>query len=117
MKFFQKNKNQKDLQMSEIVPVQNVEFNTEADGTITLLKPKFSSKFSQKYIIPRMKYPHYYVHLDEVGSTTWLAIDGKRNALEIGEHIKDQLGDKIEPLYERLGMFLAKLKNEKFIKW
>ncbi|MBN2281714.1 MAG: PqqD family protein [Candidatus Marinimicrobia bacterium] len=119
MKLFKKQKNRpaEALKMSEIVPVCTVKFNVEEDGTVTLLQPKFSSKFSKKYIIPRMKHPYYFIHLDEMGSAVWKRIDGKSTALEIGGKIKEELGEKIEPVFERLGFFLAKLKNEKFIKW
>jgi hypothetical protein len=117
MNFFKKKTPQKETHMADIVPVRNVEYKHEEDNTITLLKPKFSGKFGMKYITPRMKYPHYHIHLDAIGSTVWKAIDGKLTALEIGEKIKNQMGEKIEPVYERLGMFLAKMKNENFIKW
>lgn len=117
MKIFRKKKKKENLEMSKVVPSHNVEFNREEDGTITLLKPKFTSKFSQKFIIPKMKYPYYQIHLDEIGTAVWNSIDGKTDALRIGEKIREELGEKIEPVYERLGMFLAKLKNENFIKW
>lgn len=117
MKRIRKKKNENNLDMNTIIPVQNVNFEIEVDNTVTLLKPKFTSNFSIKYIIPRMKYPYYKIHLDEVGTTVWNAIDGSLTAVEIGEKIKEELGEKIEPVFERLGLFLAKLKNEKFIEW
>ena len=103
--------------MAKIIPVHNVDFEETEDGKVVLLKPKFSSNFSKKYIIPRMKYPYFKINLDETGTAVWKAIDGNHTAVEIGEKLKDKLGDKIEPVYERLGMFLATLKNEKFIEW
>ena len=119
MKLFkgQKETTQPNLDMRTIVPVHNTEYEIDESGNVTILKPKFTSPFSQKYIIPRMKYPYYMIHLDEVGTTVWNSIDGVRTAVEVGEKLQEELGDKIEPVYERLGMFLAKMKNEKFIKW
>ena len=119
MKLFNRKKEtpQTNLDMRTIVPIHDVKFEVEESGNVTLLKPKFTSQFSQKYIIPKMKYPYYMVHLDEIGTTVWNTIDGQRTAIEIGEILKEKLGKKIEPVYERLGMFMAKMKNEKFIKW
>jgi hypothetical protein len=42
-------------------------------------------------------------------------IDGKRDALEIAEMLEKELGADIQPVYERLGIFLRMLKNNKFI--
>jgi hypothetical protein len=117
MSLFSKKKPSENLDMKVVIPKQNVTFEIEEDNTVTLLKPKFTSDFSLKYIVPRMKYPYYKIHLDEIGTAVWNAIDGKRTAYDIGEMLNEKLGDKIEPVYERLGFFLAKMKNEKFIEW
>jgi hypothetical protein len=119
MKLFKwkKEPSQPNLDMRTIVPVHNVEYEVEESGNVTILKPKFTSKFSQKYITPRMKYPYYMIHLDEIGTTVWNCINGERTAVEIGDKLHEDLGEKIEPVFERLGMFLAKMKNENFIKW
>ncbi|MFP4547591.1 MAG: PqqD family protein [Fidelibacterota bacterium] len=119
MKLFKRNKqkNKTELDMTKIIPVRNVKHEQDENGKIVLLKPKFSSNFSRKHIIPRMKYPYYKIHLDETGTEVWKAINGNNTAVEIGEYLEEKLGKKIEPVYERLGMFLATLKNEEFITW
>ncbi len=119
MNFFnnKKENNETHLDMNNIIPQQFAKFEKEENDNITLLKPKFNSNFSLKYIIPRMKHPYYSIHLDEIGTAVWNSIDGKRNAVEIGEKLKGELGDRIEPVFERLGLFLATLKQQKFIKW
>jgi len=119
MKLFRQKKEASptNLDMRTIIPVHNTEYEIEESGNVNIMKPKFTSQFSQKYIIPRMKYPYYVIHLDEIGTTVWKSIDGVKTAVEIGDKLHEELGDKIEPVFERLGMFLAKMKNEKFIKW
>ncbi len=119
MKFFRK-KNPKDkpgLEMSRIIPEQKANYELDESNNVVLLKPKFTSRFSQKFIIPKMKDPYYHIHLDKKGTAVWELIDGKRTAIEIGEELKEILGQEIEPIYDRLGMFLAQLKNEEFITW
>ena len=58
-----------------------------------------------------------YVHLDEIGSKVWPLIDGETTVFEIGTLLKEELGDTIEPLYERLSMYFNSLDNCKFITW
>lgn len=53
--------------------------------------------------------------LDELGSTVWKAIDGKRNIYEIGEVVRAKFGDNCEPLYERLIMFVRYLNRRGWI--
>lgn len=53
--------------------------------------------------------------LDELGSTVWKAIDGKRNVYEIGQVVKAKFGDKCEPVYERLIMFIRYLNRRGWI--
>lgn len=119
MRLFKRNKQKKktELDMTKIIPVRNVKHEEDEAGKIVLLKPKFTSNFSKKHIIPRMKYPYYKIHLDETGTEVWKAINGHNTAVEIGEELQKKLGEKIEPVYQRLGMFLATLRNENFITW
>lgn len=56
------------------------------------------------------------VDLDEIGSVVWNAIDGENNIFEISKIIKEELGEKIEPLNERLITYMNILKNNDFIK-
>ncbi|WDV46001.1 PqqD family protein [Clostridiaceae bacterium M8S5] len=55
------------------------------------------------------------IDLDELGTTVWIAIDGKKTIEEIGKIVKKKFGDKAEPLYERLGTYINILRNNKFI--
>ena len=58
-----------------------------------------------------------YIHLDEIGSKVWPLIDGEKTVFEIGALLKDELGDRIEPVYERLSMYFNSLDNCKCITW
>jgi coenzyme PQQ synthesis protein D (PqqD) len=58
----------------------------------------------------------YKVDLDRIGSFIWNRIDGKRNLYDIGQLLKVEFGEDIEPLYERLIQYINILKNNKFIK-
>lgn len=55
------------------------------------------------------------IDLDEIGSYVWSSIDGSRNIFKISKLLKDNLGDKVEPINERLITFIKILKNNNFI--
>jgi len=52
---------------------------------------------------------------DDLGSTVWKAIDGKRNIYEIGEIIKAKFGESCDPVYERLIMYVRYLNRRGWI--
>ncbi len=103
--------------MDRLIPRRLVSYECGEDGRVILLKPKFRLAVFQKYLMPRMKRPYFRVYLDEIGSCVWNYIDGQRNALEITRQLQAELGDKIEPVYERFGLFLRQLKTAGFISY
>ena len=66
-----------------MIPVRNVQENIQEDSTVTLVVPKFKSKWMQKWLIPEKRSKHIRVHLDATGSKVWHLIDGVRNTYEI----------------------------------
>jgi len=117
--FKRKNKTGGDqnLKMEAVVPRPVAKYQLDQNNHVILLKPKFRSAFLQKYLLPHMKHAYFKIHLDEIGTAVWHQIDGKKNALEIAHHLEAELGDKIQPVYQRLGIFLATMKREKFIDY
>jgi len=55
------------------------------------------------------------IKFDDLGSTVWKAIDGKRNLYEIGEIVKTKFGASSEPVYERLIMYIRYLNRRGWI--
>lgn len=78
-------------------------------GKVTLLLPKFTNKFSVKFLVPFIKSPDIKIKFDELGSASWLAIDGVKNVREIADELTAKFGDKIQPAHERLTKFLTGL--------
>jgi len=68
-----------------------------------------------KHILPRFKSPHYKIQLDDIGSLIWSLCDGRKTVKEISRKLREKFGDKVEPLYERLGTFFQNLEKNKFI--
>lgn len=57
------------------------------------------------------------LELDKIGSEVWQLIDGKRSVYEIGQEMRQSLGDQCEPLYDRLVRFLGYLNRKGWTKF
>jgi hypothetical protein len=55
------------------------------------------------------------LNLDELGSASWLFMDGKRTVAKISELLLEKFGNKIDPVYERLTKFLTGLYEQRLI--
>ncbi|MDZ7725125.1 MAG: PqqD family protein [candidate division KSB1 bacterium] len=109
-----KDKSEQEKNVMTMVPAYNTEFEY-ADDKVVLLEPKLKSKFLKKHLLPRMKRSHYKIHLDDYGTFVWKQIDGNRTVFDIAVQLEEHYGDKVEPVYERLGMFINMLAQRKFI--
>ncbi len=58
-----------------------------------------------------------FIHLDELGSFIWLAVDGEKNVYHIGKEVSEHFGEKAEPLYERLTKYFDILKSYGFVEF
>jgi hypothetical protein len=112
-----KAKTQQELNLLELVPVKNLKWEENEDGSICLLKPKFRLPFLKKHLLPLLKRPYYKITLDKIGSQFWESCDGVRTMEEIAARMKNELGDEVEPLYERITLFLQTLEKNKFIRF
>jgi hypothetical protein len=102
----------------EKIPLRNPEIKWTADenGIVTLQVENkgVANKIAQKLL---KKPKTSYIHLDENGSFIWLLIDGEKDIIAIGEHVKEHFGEKANPLYERLVKFFQILDNYGFVGW
>lgn len=110
-----KDKNQAQINLLNLIPVQNVKCDLLEGGLVVLRKPKYSHPLLAKQLLPRMKHPYYKIKLDEIGSFFWLNCDGTRTVQEIAELHRTNFGEKVEPLYERIAHFLASLEKNRCI--
>ena len=99
----------------DLIPIQNVKWLTDNQNLAVLLKPKYTNKFSTKYILPRMKSPNYKINLDSFGTVVWHNCNGKNTVAEIGKRLKKQFGEEIEPVYDRLSIFIQAMERSKLI--
>jgi hypothetical protein len=104
------------VNLLDLVPGKRLRWEMDGD-TVVLLYPKFRNRLLVKFLMPRMKRPFWKIKLDEIGSWTWQHADGKATVKQIGEGLREHFGDKVEPVYDRLGLFFRKLESDKFIAY
>lgn len=100
----------------EFVPIRSEKVDWEIKGENVVLivyRNSFVDKLVRKFFNTPEKMT---IDLDEIGSTVWQAIDGKRNIYEISQIVKRKFGKNAEPLLDRLITYINILKNNDFIK-
>lgn len=57
------------------------------------------------------------IRLDEMGSCTWLLLDGEHTVAQIAQQLRERFGDAIEPAEERLGRLILVMRREGLIAY
>ncbi|HPI21190.1 MAG TPA: PqqD family protein [Candidatus Kapabacteria bacterium] len=112
-----KNKKNKfeNLNYLELTPIANYTYEKKDSGLINVLVPRFTDKFLGKYLQPRLKNKYIKANLDDIGTATWLLINGNNKVHQIANDLNEQFGEKIHPVNERLTQFLTQLYQAGFI--
>jgi len=100
----------------ELIPRRRVDFTTDEQGQVTLKMPRFHHPLAVRLFGPFLRRPSFDLRLDDLGSFVWGQCDGATTVAEIGERLSKQFGDRVEPLWERLGKFLRKLEREDLLQ-
>lgn len=99
------------------IPKYNEDFSFEIDeeGKVTIFvenKGIFNRIAQVLFHKPKVS----QIHLDEMGNFIWSLIDGEKSVYEIAGFVKEEFGEKAEPLYNRLVQYMRNLENYQFIK-
>ena len=100
----------------DFVPIKNHRYHshTTEDGKAQIYIPRNS--YIDRLVRKFKETPEYFrVDLDHFGSFTWHQIDGEKNIYEIGNALKEEFGEEIEPVYIRTGQFINLLRNNKLV--
>ena len=109
-------KGNKETNLLELIPIRVSDWKDNDEGLITLILPKFKSKLG-KLFASKFKNPMYEVKLDAIGAFLWRECDGKNNIYDISQDMVKEFGEDIEPVYERIKIFINMLKNLNAIKF
>jgi len=88
-----------------------------AAGTVSISIPRFRGRFGTQICRIAGVRPEFNLNLDTYGSFVWLLIDGKSSVRELGLLLKEEYGDKVEPLYGRLALLLSLLERNKLLTY
>lgn len=100
----------------EYIPqfTEGLQMETSEEGLLVVLVENkgFFNRIAQKFF----KQPKVSkAHLDELGTFVFQQIDGTHTVQQIAEAEKEQFGDKVEPVYNRLVTYMETLKKCGFI--
>ena len=95
----------------------NFQYEVDEENIVTILE-KQDHKLQKFFRKLKFRIPEYKkTSLDEYGSCVFLLIDGKKTVKDIGESLEEKYGDSVQPLYERLLLFLNHIEvNCHYIK-
>lgn len=116
LNFFDRRKILKSTSMLDLTPIRKIEHKLDDAGMAILQYPKFKNKKVSKYMLGN-RTPFIHMKLDEIGTASWLLIDGKKKVSEIIDVLIEQFGDRIMPAHDMLGKFLSQLYNNKYISF
>jgi len=106
----------KNNNLLDLVPIRHVKWVEGEKGEITLQMPRFQNKLLLKFIRQFQIKETCQIHLDEFGSYVWKQCDGNQCVYDIGLKLKDTFGEHVEPVFDRLGLFIKMLiKNHLII--
>lgn len=95
---------------------EGLQWSADEAGIVTLdiENTGVMNRIAQK-LLHKPKVTH--IHLDEIGSFVWPLLDGERDIVALGILVKDQFGEKADPLYERLAKYFQILDSYHFVEW
>ena len=103
------------VNLLELAPSRIAEWE-EVNGLVVLLRPVpetagfrgLMDRFFHRMSANRIR-------LDEVGGFAWLLLDGERTVGEVAELMREEFGETVEPVEERLGHLVVMLRSEGFL--
>jgi hypothetical protein len=101
-----------------MIPVREVEWEEDDTGVVTLVRrrPRVGGPRSMGRWVSFMLAPPR-IRLDEVGSFAWLRMSGSIDVGDLAALVREEFGDRVEPVNQRLGHLVRLLKRERFVSY
>ncbi len=58
-------------EFAELVPSRMCDHETDEEGNVVLLKPRFGWGPLKRFVLPRLKSPYVRITLDAIGTHAW----------------------------------------------
>ena len=89
------------------------EISEQKEVTIFVENKGFFNKIAQMlFKRPRVS----QIHLDEMGNFIWPLIDGNKTICELAQYVKQEFGERADPLYPRLAQYFKTLESYGFVR-
>lgn len=109
------NKKKNQINYMDLTPYRKHKHEMKDDGSVNVLIPRFKSEWAKKMLIPKNKSLYIRANLDDLGSETWLLIDGDKKVGQIANSLYDNHDQDIEQIAQRLTQWLTQLYHNGFI--
>lgn len=109
------NKKARHIDFKDLTPIRKFEHEVRPDGGVNVLVLKFKGNIIGPFLQKFARSKYIRAELDEIGSAAWLLMDGTNKVDDMAKLLDEDFGEKIEPVYERLLLFLRSMHNNKFI--
>lgn len=107
----------KSVNYLDLVPEINsrLKWEEKQDGTVVIIREnKGLTSRMASFLFGAPK--ETKVSLDEYGNFVWKLIDGKNSVYNIAIALREQYGEKAEPLYDRICQYFKALQANNFIE-
>jgi len=109
----------KESNLLELTPFRLMNHEMDADNYVNVLLPRFNDAFTDMFfqsLLPE-KRKYTKIKLDDIGSETWININGNVNVKHLVDFIRQTFGEKVEPAEQRLGKFISMLYEQRYISF
>ena len=102
----------------DMTPVREVEWEEDESGVVTLVRsrPRVRGPRSMGRWVSFMLAPPR-IRLDEVGSFAWLRMSGTMKVGDLAALVREEFGERVDPVNQRLGHLVRLLKRERFVSY
>ena len=80
---------------ADLVPLRKCDHETDEEGHVVLLKPRFGWGPLKRYLLPRLKSPYVRITLDDIGTHAWNALDGRTTVGDIARDLAKTFADPV----------------------
>jgi hypothetical protein len=109
-------KKNKKINLLDLTPFRKHEHRIDTDGNVEILIPRFRNRKIQKILLlNKKKSPFFVLHLDKIGSETWLLMDGYKKIQNICDDLSEKFGEEVKPVEERVCQFITTLYQNGYI--
>jgi len=113
--YFARRRILKNANFLDLSPLALFGHELDTQGNVVILIPRFQGFLFSRILQPRLKNPYIKLELDDLGTATWLMLNGKTSVRNICSTLRQQKGSAAEPVEDRVTRFLSQLYAQKLI--